>query len=197
MDNNEEMFEKIWREQKILLGEFNTKNPKQLILIAGVPGSGKTTLLKSLQERINALYIRSDDIRDILNREYSDNILANNSQLKDQYLEYIFGSYISKCENQRIIIDMSMDRESNFLIQLADKYGYPKIIISLNCPEEILVERLSKRESTYVDEFLKNLPRWINDHEAFNNLNIADLVFDTEKENIGEMVEEILMKLQQ
>lgn len=197
MDNNEKMFEQIWREQKTLLGELNTKNPKQLILIAGVPGSGKTTLLKSLQRRINCLYIRSDDIRDILNREYSDNVLANSPQLKEQYIEYIFNNYLSKCENQMIILDMSMDREYNFLLQVADKYEYPRIIISLNCTKNILQERLSKRESAYVDEFLKNLPKWISDHEAFNRLNIADLIFDTEKENLDEMVEEVLMKLQQ
>ena len=197
MDNNEKMFEIIWKKQKALIGDPNIKNPKRLILIAGVPGSGKTTLLRVLQKEINALYIRSDDIRDILNEEYADNVLANDPGLKEQYLEYIFGKYILGFVNQTLILDINMDRAYKFLLQLADKYGYPRMIISLNCSKDILIERLGKRESTYVNEFLKNLPKWVNDHDDFNRLNMADVVFNTEGEKVDRMVKEIQRKLNQ
>jgi len=195
MNDNEKMFEDIWKDQKILIGNPNIKNHKQLILIAGVPGSGKTTLLRALREKVEAIYIRSDDIRDIINKTHSDNVLANNPSLKEHYLEYIFNHYIPEFENQTIILDMSMDREYNFLLQLAEKYGYPRIIISLNCTENTLVGRLEKRESLYVGEFLKNIPKWIADHDNFNKLGIADIVFNTEEKDLTEMVEEILRKL--
>lgn len=162
-----------------------------MILVAGVPGSGKTTLLRVLQGKLNSLYIRSDDIRDILNYEYHDNVLANNPGLKNEYIRYLFENKVVGFKNQAIIIDMSLDRNPDFCLDLAKDFQYPQFIISIDCNPDILKSRLNNREKEYREAFLNNLPKWIDDHNKFNEKAIADIYLDSGILPTDEMVEEV------
>ncbi len=111
MKKEEVSFNDVWKKHKNLIGDTNVKKSKRIILIAGVPGSGKTTLLKEVQNRLNYLYIRSDDLRNILIKEFHCSIaFANNTDFKDGYFEYIFEKYLQYFPNQSIIFDLSLDR---------------------------------------------------------------------------------------
>jgi len=189
------LFEKIWSKHKGLIGDIQSPREKLVILVAGVPGSGKTTLLKELKKSLDCLYIRSDDIRDIINFLYDDNVLANNTELKNRYLEYIFQKYVPDFKNQLIILDMSLDRLSDFLLPFVKRHNYPEFSISLNCSEELLRERLDVREDKYKQVFLKNLYQWISDHEDFNKRYKANIDLNSGNISTKEMVAMILDKL--
>lgn len=195
MEEKMVMFEKIWERHKYLIGDTNFHNKRLLILIAGAPGSGKTTLLKLLQKQFHSLYIRSDDIRDILNNEYGDNVLANNPELKNEYIEYIFETKIKELKNQTIVIDMSMDRNADFPLYIADTFNYPRYIISLDCSFDILKQRLSDREKEYKEAFLNNLPKWYEDHRKFDDKKIADIYLDSGNLSSEDMLEKIMLDI--
>jgi predicted kinase len=113
-----------------------------LLIIIGNSCSGKSTLIKELQKSLLGSYhIGYDKVKWGLagyNRDKDQEIISN---LLDWFLKIILENDIN------CISDILMREEQAYqeIEQLAKKYNYKLILVWLECPEDIRLERFRER----------------------------------------------------
>jgi len=152
------------------LKNLDTANKKALIVFSGIPGSGKTTVAKYLVTSFNAVHVCNDDLRTICAKQ-------NVPYSTDLTIELL--NLLIQIKNGFIILDASIDRKYDDVKEWAIKNKYKLIIISINCPLEILRQRLGTRINP--EEWLRNLPGWHKDYQTFNASHTTDLQIDSSK----------------
>lgn len=142
-------FELAWR--------YLVEEPRRfLIATCGPMGSGKTTLAKELASRLKAVLVRSDALRKlslgldpsdhryepfghgIYSPEVTERVYAAMAEVAQGVLEAGYG----------VVLDATFSRASQrrMMIALARRLGVPYLFLKVECPPEVLRERLSRRE---------------------------------------------------
>lgn len=135
---------------------MNQTNKSLLVMFVGVPGSGKTTFARQLAVEINAVALNSDAIRLSMwgNRE---TIFAMHADLEERNYgnKLTFGamdyatSQILK-SGRSVIYDANanglVERDKNR--QIALKHDALAIVVHIQTPPELAIERMIKRQAT-------------------------------------------------
>ena len=122
---------------------------KQPILIAliGPVGSGKTRIARILAKKLNAIHVRTDDIRIGLRKE--GKTYSRAPHIAKEMIRAALEKKMSVISD----FDAVLLRRRNELCRLAEKYGARCIFIHIKTPEKIILERLKKHRYTKNDLF--------------------------------------------
>ena len=113
------------------------KKEPYIILFDAYTGEGKSTVAKEISKYDNSVILNNDQVRDWLN-DYS-NLSNLKSELQNYRLELLLKN------NCSCICDSCFCHNWKEKIKYYDKLGYKYYIIRLECSEEIIKDRLSKR----------------------------------------------------
>ncbi len=180
---NTELIKQIY---KIHLGKLNQKyifRKRVIICFSGIVCSGKSTLANLIEERYHGIRIENNWIRKkfIATKKGDSDTFANEvDDFVKNYLDYFFKNY--NFPNRLFIFDSSIDRKYNFIKDFVDKNNYKLFIIRLNVPKETAEKRAFERKGGVDNWFVKNINRWVDDFEKFNNKHKADLILNNEEE---------------
>ncbi len=112
-----------------------------LILICGLPGTGKSTTARYIQDKINALVLRTDVIRKEIIKypEYSE------EEKKKVYGELFVMAEEALGQGKNVIIDGTFFRKSlrERIIRISKETGSELKIIECVSPEEVIMKRIS------------------------------------------------------
>ena len=166
----------------------------RLIIIDGPMGSGKSTISKILQAKIkNCALLSIDTIKKFI---YD---FHNINDEKKKIVKYKITSLISKeyLKNRiYVIIEKSLgDKDAiNKIIKSARPKEVPVLVIKINAPLKIRIERVSKRDKS--NEKKKLLSKILQDNKAFEKSNYKyDLEFDSSKETLQTIVKKIIKRI--
>jgi thymidylate kinase len=84
-----------------------------------------------------------------------------------EYLFYMLQRY--NFPNRRLILDASVDRIYIKLFPYFEKHKIPFMVIRLDVPREIIVERIMQREGKSARYYLNMLDKWFESYEEFGN----------------------------
>lgn len=161
-----ELLEKIYSEHIAQLPYTEIEQDPFVITFSGVPGMGKSFIAEKLTEHFKAVRICSDDIRDIL-QKLPDIDKKNREKVLEEYLMYFLQHY--NFPNKRIILDASIDRRYVKLFSYLERHEIPFIVIRLEVPRELIVERIKHREGKLAHNYLKLLDHWFENYEEFGS----------------------------
>ena len=177
---------------KDFLKEFPiTKGKKEkpyIILLDAYCGMGKTTVAKAISEQDHSIILNNDEVRRFLN-DYQDN-----TNLKDNLQKYRLGKLL---ENKNsCICDSCLCHNYEDKLEYYQSLGYPYYIIRLECNEEKIKERLSKRvvDENNASSATYNHYLWMKENIKRVPLELIDFTINTE-ENIELQVKEFLNKI--
>ncbi len=173
-----------------------------IISVSGLHGTGKSTIAKLMAERLGILYYSTGQaFRDLAKEndmsleEYT--IFVENHPDIDKDLD---NKVVNMAKKGNIIIDSQL---SGHILKSIANYR-----IYLTCPLELRVKRMSERDQTSFEEKLNETTlRERSELERFNKLynidlsdknsinDFFDLVINTEKFSIEEVLEKILSEL--
>lgn len=168
-----------------------TKGKKErpyIILFDAYCGMGKTTVAKAIVEQDYSIILNNDEVRRFLN-DYQDN-----TNLKDNLQKYRLEKLL---ENKNsCICDSCLCHNYEDKLEYYQSLGYPYYIIRLECSEETVKERLSKRvvdennasSATYTHYL------WMKENIKRVPLELIDFTINTEKD-IELQVKEFLNKI--
>lgn len=168
-----------------------TKGKKErpyIILFDAYCGMGKTTVAKAIVEQDYSIILNNDEVRRFLN-DYQDN-----TNLKDNLQKYRLEKLL---ENKNsCICDSCLCHNYEDKLEYYQSLGYPYYIIRLECSEETVKERLSKRvvdennasSATYTHYL------WMKENIKRVPLELIDFTINTEKD-IALQVKEFLNKI--
>jgi cytidylate kinase len=175
-----------------------------IITISGLHGTGKSTVGKILSERLGIKYYSTGQaFRDLAQekhmniKEFTDYVEAHPEI--DIELD---NKIINIAHTGDILIDSQLS--AYLLKDLAD------FKILLTCPTEIRISRMSERDDVPLEEKLnETVLRESSELERFKKLykinlkdpkmhkQLYDLIIDTEKLSINEIVDQILLKIKE
>jgi thymidylate kinase len=210
----EDLFKIIRQKQKSHLKNTNLgKNSKLMIVFSGVPGSGKTYLSKILEKKYQAVRMRSDTIREIINKfpeEYFKQIEIDlekvfNIKDKSKLKEYLYDDLSMKKEtviakyvdnflvnysykNTMLVYDGSIDRKYDRVKQISERIGFKLFLIKLPLNKKMIRQRIINRGEGDMTSFDTNLPRWEKDYTNLNKKTRADFEFN---DNLEELIAKI------
>lgn len=177
---------------KDFLKEFPiTKGKKEkpyIILLDAYCGMGKTTVAKAISEQDHSIILNNDEVRRFLN-DYQDN-----TNLKDNLQKYRLEKLL---ENKNsCICDSCLCHNYEDKLEYYQSLGYPYYIIRLECNEEKIKERLSKRvvDENNASSATYNHYLWMKENIKRVPLELIDFTINTE-ENIELQVKEFLNKI--
>lgn len=177
---------------KDFLKEFPiTKGKKEkpyIILLDAYCGMGKTTVAKAISEQDHSIILNNDEVRRFLN-DYQDN-----TNLKDNLQRYRLEKLL---ENKNsCICDSCLCHNYEDKLEYYQSLGYPYYIIRLECNEEKIKERLSKRvvDENNASSATYNHYLWMKENIKRVPLELIDFTINTE-ENIELQVKEFLNKI--
>lgn len=177
---------------KDFLKEFPiTKGKKEkpyIILLDAYCGMGKTTVAKAIAEQDHSIILNNDEVRRFLN-DYQDN-----TNLKDNLQKYRLEKLL---ENKNsCICDSCLCHNYEDKLEYYQSLGYPYYIIRLECNEEKIKERLSKRvvDENNASSATYNHYLWMKENIKRVPLELIDFTINTE-ENIELQVKEFLNKI--
>lgn len=168
-----------------------TKGKKErpyIILFDAYCGMGKTTVAKAIVEQDYSIILNNDEVRRFLN-DYQDN-----TNLKDNLQKYRLEKLL---ENKNsCICDSCLCHNYEDKLEYYQSLGYPYYIIRLECSEETVKERLSKRvvdennasSATYTHYL------WMKENIKRVPLELINFTINTEKD-IELQVKEFLNKI--
>ena len=113
-----------------------------VIGIIGLPGSGKSTIAAKLAERTGLLVVSNDNVRRFLNAHGYPGASPEQETLEfisNERTEYLLRNGISH------IIDADLTGHIDGARSRAQKYGFKLVLIKVGCPEEIILDRITKR----------------------------------------------------
>lgn len=134
---------------------------KILISFSAIPGAGKTTVAKQLAEQFNLARINKDEIHNVM-VQFSQ---AHNEELLKEVVQMIVDKLALL--NKVILQDSSVDRRYDQMNAWAEKMSYKFIVIQIEASRETLENRIRERNKEGAPEYLKELPRWWDEHQAF------------------------------
>ncbi|MFW7379901.1 MAG: AAA family ATPase [Oligoflexus sp.] len=128
----------------------------RLIMIGGLMGSGKTSLARKLAQRLGAVHLESDRVRQDIFSQHEDTQAAfgqglyTREQRQRVYLAMAQLSQASLQQGQTVIADASFTLAENrqILQDLAQKLHLRCEFIWCDCPAELAKQRIAQRRST-------------------------------------------------
>ena len=156
---------------------YTRYNPTLLIGIIGITGSGKSTISKYLSENLNIPTTSNDQIR----RFFNKNNVPGEAPMQN-FLELLAEErtriLLSKGISHIIDADLLLHWES--AKANAQEYGAKFILIRIVCPEEIILQRIAKREKMGGDLSLASSNKYFERKEIYLKTTIPkDEVFAT------------------
>ncbi|BCA79647.1 bifunctional aminoglycoside phosphotransferase/ATP-binding protein [Desulfuromonas sp. AOP6] len=135
--------------------------PQMIILTCGLMGTGKTTVAKGLCRAINALHLRSDEVRKelhglpVLRREedsFNQGLYTRNVTQKT-YDALLDMAEKSLQKEQSVLVDASFSQQDqrNRFFEMARQRGVPVFLIVTECPAETALNRLDQRQKQEMD----------------------------------------------
>ena len=123
------------------------QKPLLLIALMGPVGSGKSHIAKIFAKKLQAVHIRTDDIRVKLREQGKAYTEARRiaARLHDDAL--------SKGQSVIADFDAVLPRRQRELAKVAKKYGALFFLIAINTPEKIILARLRKKRYTKKELF--------------------------------------------
>ncbi len=145
-DTKEQLLKKFLLETDI--PRPSTKHLFAIGLI-GLNGSGKSTICQALGERLNIYTASNDRIRRFLNQQGFEGDAPIQETL--QYLAESVGKYLYENKISHII-DADLIKFHESARQNAESYGARLYFIDVQCPDEVIRDRIKKRsQSTQKD----------------------------------------------
>jgi|GEM_PF-3264601 predicted kinase len=161
-----EHLEEIYSEHTSQLSYTQIAQDPFVVTFSGVPGMGKSFISQELAEQFKAVRIRSDHVRDMLRKMAGVDKKDLQRALKE-YFSYMLQRY--DFPNRRIILDASIDRTYVTLFPYFEKHNIPFMVIRLDVPREIIVERIMQREGKYAPYYLRILDKSFEEYEEFGS----------------------------
>lgn len=161
---NNEILEKLYNEHISDLQYTQIAQDPFVITFSGMPGMGKSFLSQKLAERYHAVRIRTDDIRDRF-KQLPDIDPKNWERALKEYLMYMLQRY--NFPNRCFILDASIDRSYIQLFPYLEKHNIPFLVIRLDVPREVIIDRIIQREGSLAQNYLTHLDRWFESYEEF------------------------------
>jgi len=173
-----------------------------IITVSGLHGTGKSVIAKLMAERLGILYYSTG-------QAFRDLAKENNMSL-EEYTNYVENHPdIDKDLDNKVV---NMAKKGNIIIDSQLSGHILKFIadfrIHLTCPLKLRVKRMSERDQTSFEEKLKETTlREKSELERFKKLydidlsdknsinDFFDLIINTEKFSIEEVLEKILSEL--
>lgn len=173
------ILKKIYEKHLKQLGNFSIPNEKLIICFSGIPGSGKTYIAKVLEKRYNAIRIRSDTIRKIINdlEEDFDNI----DEIVYDYIDWLLKSF--PFVNKLIILDMSIDRRYEKLFLFFEELGYKRFIIRLKVSQKVYEKRIIKKLEKLDRNYINRINDWKKQYKEFGKKVKPDIIIENNKDN--------------
>jgi len=113
-----------------------------VIGIIGLPGSGKSTVAAKLAERTGLLVVSNDNIRRFLNTHGYPG--ANPGQETVEFISEARTEYLLR-HGVSHIIDADLTGHIDDARSRAQKYDFNLVLVKVECPEEIILDRITKR----------------------------------------------------
>jgi predicted kinase len=140
-------------------------HPKCVICFAAVPGSGKTWLSEKLEQDLQAIMISNDDIRRAI-----DAVGVSDRNTRERIKEAVIrrvNKQVVTWSNGLLILDADVSRR--YAKMLPRFPGYKIIVISIDAPKELLIERIRTREGHRADpeRTIELLDKWLDDKQQF------------------------------
>lgn len=170
----EEALAALFKQHCTLLKNTDIQQAPFVITFSGTPGMGKSFIAKLIEERCCAVRVSTDEIRSLL--ASLDIKPADYDQALFSYFTYFMQHYT--LPNKRIIVDASIDRKYKQVFAYLKKNKVNYLVVRLEVPRELIIERIKQREGIKAEFYYKNLDGWLKDYEEFGKKNVADITFD-------------------
>ena len=126
----------------------------RLVLVGGLPGTGKTALSRSLAERLGALRVSSDEVR--------DEVVPRDSEGRDRYgagaIDAVYDEVLHHAGNalgmgEHVVLDASWlhERHRCAARDLAQRTGALLVELRCDCPAEVAEARIARRAQQGTD----------------------------------------------
>ena len=162
-----------------------------LIIFGGLPGVGKTTISKALASKLKAVYLRVDTVEQVLRD-------ATGLDGPEGYMV----CWALSTENLKLGMTIVADSVNSIKItrdawqEVAKKASVPFIEVELICSN--LAEHQKRVETRQVDIAGHKLPKWQDVmHREYESWLSKDLVFDTSKQTVNEIIDTIIQQIKQ
>jgi len=146
--------------------QYTKYKPTVLIGLIGIIGSGKSTVSKYLAENLNIPITSNDQIR----RFFNENNVPGEAPMQD-FLEVLAE------ERTKILLSRSVSHiiDADLLLHWesakanANEFGAEFVLVQLICPEDIVLERISKRENTENNLSLANSDKYFERKKIYTD----------------------------
>ncbi len=159
-----------------------------LIIFGGLPGVGKTTLAKALAKRTHAVYLRVDTVEQVLKREAA-------LEGPEGYMV----CWAQALENLKLGMTVIADSVNAIEVtrdawqKVAKDASVTFLEVEFQCSDGR--EHQRRIETRVADIIGHQLPTWDNVQQRQYESWRPHLVFDTAKQTVDEIVEEILLRI--
>ena len=159
-----------------------------LIIFGGLPGAGKTTIAKALAKQLKAVYLRVDTVEQVLKRE-----------AKLEGPEGYMVCWAQALENLKLGMTVVADSVNAIQVtreawqKVAKDASVTFLEVELQCSDDR--EHQRRIETRDADIVGHQLPTWDNVQQRQYESWLPHLVFDTAKQTVNEIVEEILLRI--
>jgi hypothetical protein len=157
-----------------------------IIVVLGLPGSGKSYFAEKLSDRLGAVYLNSDQIRDSLG--------ARGKYTAEDKMSI----YRAMAENtgqaldagKRVVVDGTFYLHTmiNLFMKLAKTHAAPIWFIRIEADESMIKSRLAKPR--ILSEADYNV--YLKIKEQFEDLQVPYLTLQSEKDNVNRMLAQAL-----
>ena len=171
-----------------------------IIIISGFHGTGKSTIGKLIAEKLGINYHSTGQVFRELAQEMNMTLKEFSTHVENnpEFDKELDNKIIEIAQKGNIVIDSQL---SGYILKSIADFK-----ILLTCPLETRVKRMTERDNTsYIEKFKETTLREKSEFERFKRLYdidlsdqeeidlIYDLVIDTEKLTVEEILEQILL----
>ena len=157
-----------------------------IIVVSGLPGTGKSYFAEKLSDRLGAVHLNSDKLRNALHArgkytiDDKMHIYQVMAEKTDQALD----------QGKSVIVDATFYKREmiELFISLAKERTAPIRFIKIEADETLVRERLQKRRTDSEADFQV----YVKIKDEFDELDVPHLVIQSEAHNIETMIEPAL-----